>query len=65
MDQPHSNHLYTLNTESFYIEVNPLDKKSYLAVAEVAALGALTIARIDTNAAVVSRKNEVAQEEAF
>ncbi len=65
LDQPHSNHLYTLNTESFCIEVDPLDKKSYRATAEVAALGALTIARIDTNGAVVSRKNEVEQEEAF
>lgn len=65
LDQPHSNHLYTLNTESFCIEVDPLDKKSYRAVAEVAALGALTIARIDTNGAVVSRKNEVEQDEAF
>jgi AraC family transcriptional regulator, positive regulator of tynA and feaB len=65
LDQPHTNHLYTLNTESFCIEVDPLDKKSYRATAEVAALGALTIARIDTNGAVVSRKNEVAQEEEF
>ena len=65
LDQPHSNHLYTLNTESFCIEVDPLDEKSYRATAEVAALGALTIARIDTNGAVVSRKNEVEQEEAF
>jgi AraC-like DNA-binding protein len=65
LDQAHTNHLYTLNTESFCIEVDPLDKKSYRATAEVAALGALTIARIDTNGAVVSRKNEVEQEEAF
>jgi AraC-like DNA-binding protein len=65
LDQPHTNHLYTLNTESFCIEVDPLDKKSYRATAEVAALGALTIARIDTNGAVVSRKNEAEPEEAF
>lgn len=64
-DLPHTNHLYTLNTESFSIEVDPIDSKTYRASAETAALGALTIARIDTRAAVVSRKNEEEQEPAF
>jgi AraC-like DNA-binding protein len=64
-DQAHTNHLYTLNTESFCIEVDPIDKKNYRANAEVAALGALTMALIDTNGAVVSRKNETEQDEAF
>lgn len=55
---PHTNHLYTLNTESFSIEVEPNDRARYQAHAETAALGALTLARILTNGAVVSRKNE-------
>jgi AraC-like DNA-binding protein len=58
-ESPHRNHLYTLNTEAFCIEVDPIDRKIYQATAETAALGALTITRIETNAAVVSRKNEV------
>jgi AraC family transcriptional activator of tynA and feaB len=57
-DLPHTNHLYTLNTESFSIEVEPTDRARYEAHAETAALGALTLARIVTNGAVVSRKNE-------
>ncbi|MES2604997.1 MAG: helix-turn-helix domain-containing protein [Pseudomonadota bacterium] len=57
-DLPHTNHLYTLNTESFCIEVDPVDRKSYRAGAETAALGALTLACITTTGAVVSRKNE-------
>ncbi len=56
---PHANHLYTLNTEAFCIDVDPIDRCAYRAVAEVAVLGALTIARINSNAAVVTRKNEV------
>ena len=56
---PHANHLYTLNTEAFSIDVDPIDQEAYRAVAEVAALGSLTVARIDSNAAVVTRKNEV------
>lgn len=57
-DPPHTNQLYTLNTESFCIEVEPADRQHYRARAETAALGALTLARIITNGAVVSRKNE-------
>lgn len=64
-EQPHTNHLYTLNTESFCIEVDPIDRKTYRATAETAALGALTVARIDTKAAVVTRKNEAETEPAF
>ena len=56
---PHANHLYTLNTEAFCIDVDPIDRCVYRAVAEVAALGSLTIARVDSNAAVVTRKNDV------
>jgi len=61
----HTNHLYTLNTESFCIEVDPIDRKTYQATAETAALGALTVARIDTKAAVVTRKHEAASDPAF
>jgi AraC family transcriptional activator of tynA and feaB len=57
-DQQHTNHLYTLNTELFSVEVEPADRSRYRAHAETAALGALTLARITTNGAVVSRKNE-------
>ena len=57
-DPPHTNQLYTLNTESFSVEVEPVDRKHYRAEAETAALGALTLARITSNGAVVSRKNE-------
>ena len=55
---PHANHLYTLNTDAFSIDVDPIDKQTYQAVAEVAALGPLTVARVDSNAAVVARKTE-------
>ncbi len=55
---PHANHLYTLDTDVFSIEVDPISRQDYRAIAEVAALGPLTIARVDTNAAVVTRKNE-------
>ena len=44
---PHTNHLYTLNTESFSIEVEPNDRERYQAHAETAALGALTLWRTD------------------
>lgn len=57
-DPPHTSQHYTLNTESFSVEVEPVDRKHYRAHAETAALGALTLARIDSNGAVVSRKNE-------
>src|SRR5690606_22840749 len=55
---PHANHLYTLDTESFCIDVDPIDRKRYRATAEVAALGPLTVSRIESNAAIVTRKNE-------
>lgn len=55
---PHTSQLYTLNTESFSIEVDPVDRKHYRAHAEIAALGALTLSLVVTNGAVVSRKPE-------
>lgn len=64
-DQPHTNHLYTLNTELFSVEVEPADRSRYRAHAETAALGALTLARVTTNGAVVSRKNEQFQDPNF
>jgi len=57
-DQPHTFTLYTLNTELFSVDVDPLDMATYHAEAEVAALGSLTLARIDSTGAIVSRKNE-------
>lgn len=55
---PRANHLYTLDTESFSIDVDPIDRKRYRATAEVAALGPLTVARVESNAAIVTRKGE-------
>lgn len=57
-DQPHTFTLYTLNTELFSVDVDPLDMATYHAEAEVASLGSLTLARIDSTGAIVSRKNE-------
>jgi AraC-like DNA-binding protein len=64
-DQPHTNHLYTLNTELFSVAVEPADRSTYRAQAETAALGALTLARVSSNGAVVSRKNEEFQDPNF
>src|SRR5688572_6072187 len=55
---PHANHLYTLDTDAFSIDVDPIDQQSYRAIAEVASLGALTVAKVESNAAVVTRKTE-------
>lgn len=63
-DQPQRNHLYTLDTESFCIEVDPIDRKRYQANAEIALLGALTLARVHSTASVVTRKNEFAPDPA-
>jgi AraC-like DNA-binding protein len=57
---PHANHLYTLDTDAFSIDVDPIDQHTYQAIAEVAALGPLTVGRIESNAAVVTRKAEKA-----
>ena len=54
-----------LNTETFCIEADPVDCKSYRASAETATLGALALARIHTTGAVVSRKNEEFLDPAF
>jgi AraC-like DNA-binding protein len=59
---PHANHLYTLTTENFCIDVDPIDQQAYRAVAEVAPMGPLSIARIDSNGAVVTRKSESSQD---
>lgn len=55
---PHANHLYTLDTESFSIDVDPIDRKHYRAIAEVASLGPLTVSRVESNAAIVTRKGD-------
>jgi AraC family transcriptional regulator, positive regulator of tynA and feaB len=55
---PHANHLYTLDTDAFSIDVDPIDQQSYRAIAEVASLGPLTVAKVESNAAVVTRKTE-------
>jgi AraC family transcriptional regulator, positive regulator of tynA and feaB len=61
----HNRHLYALSTESFSIEVDPIDRESFQAMAEVASFGALTVARVDSGAAVVKRHNEVEPDPAF
>ena len=52
---PHASHLYTLDTDAFSVDVDPIDQPTYQAMAEVAAFGPLTIARVETNASVVTR----------
>ncbi len=59
---PHANHLYSLSTDSFHIEVDPIDQLAYRAMAEVVAMGPLTIAKVKSNGAVVTRKSESAEE---
>lgn len=60
---PHANHLYSLNTESFSVDVDPIDQNAYRAMAELVAMGPLTIARVTSNGAVVKRKSETPQEQ--
>ncbi|MFZ9584435.1 MAG: helix-turn-helix domain-containing protein [Pseudohongiellaceae bacterium] len=55
---PQSNHRYKLDNEVFSVEIEPADQKHYQASHEIAVLGALTLARVSTNGAVISRKNE-------
>jgi AraC-like DNA-binding protein len=50
--------IYTLNTEFFSVDVDPLDLETYHAEAEVVGLGSLTLARINSTGAIVSRKSE-------
>ncbi|MDR0779844.1 MAG: helix-turn-helix domain-containing protein [Pseudomonadales bacterium] len=50
--------IYSLNTEFFSVDVDPLDLQTYHAEAEVVGFGSLTLARINSTGAVVSRKNE-------
>jgi|GEM_PF-956635 len=57
-DQSPSCNIYTLNTEFFTVDVDPLDLETYHAEAEVVGLGSLTLARINSTGAIVSRKNE-------
>jgi AraC family transcriptional regulator, positive regulator of tynA and feaB len=52
---PHSTHLYTVDTDAFTVDVDPIDQPSYRAMAEVAAFGPLTIAKVETTASVVTR----------
>ena len=58
LEAPQSSQPYSLDTETFCIEADPVDQKSYRASAETAVLGALTLARVHTMGAVVSRKHE-------
>jgi AraC-like DNA-binding protein len=57
-DQPPSGNIYSLNTEFFSVDVDPLDLETYHAEAEVVGLGSLTLARINSTGAIVSRKSE-------
>lgn len=53
---------YTLDTDSFSIEVDPIERTSYRGLAETAAFGALALARVDTSAAIVRRNSDAAAE---
>jgi AraC-like DNA-binding protein len=57
-DQAPTGNIYSLNTEFFSVDVDPLDLETYHAEAEVVGLGSLTLARINSTGAIVSRKNE-------
>jgi len=57
-ETPHTSKLYSLHTELFSVDIDPLDKATYHAHAEVASLGSLTIGRINSTGAIVARKNE-------
>jgi AraC family transcriptional activator of tynA and feaB len=59
------NQPYTLDTDSFSIEVDPIERTSYQGVAETASFGALTLARVDTSAAVVRRNPDTETEPDF
>src|SRR5688500_4938744 len=54
---PRANHQYALNSDVFSVDVDPL-QPPYCATAEVAALGPITVARVEANASVVTRKPE-------
>lgn len=53
---------YTLDTDSFSIEVDPIERQSYRGLAETSSFGALALARVDTSAAVVRRNSDAAVE---
>jgi AraC-like DNA-binding protein len=56
---------YSLDTDLFSVEVEPTNRQHYRADAETAALGALNLALVTTNGAVVSRKHEMCTDENF
>jgi len=57
-ETPHTSALYSLNTELFSVDIDPLDQSTYRAHADVVSLGSLTIGRINSSGAIVARKNE-------
>ncbi|MDR2212971.1 MAG: helix-turn-helix domain-containing protein [Pseudomonadales bacterium] len=57
-DHLHARDILSLNTEFFSVEVDPLDLTTYHAEGEVLGLGPLTLARIDSTGAIVSRRQE-------
>lgn len=59
------NQPYKLDTDSFSIEVDPIERTSYQGVAETASFGALALARVDTSAAVVRRNSDAGAEPDF
>lgn len=50
--------LYTLKNDMFSVRVEPLGQATYRGEHEIATLGPLSIARISTTGAIVSRKHE-------
>jgi AraC family transcriptional regulator, positive regulator of tynA and feaB len=53
---------YSLTTECFSIDIQPLTKNKHKGIAHVAQLGGLSISRIETTAAVVTRKKDTPDE---
>lgn len=64
-EQQTNKHLYTLDTEAFSVEANPIQREGYQASAEIAVLGALTLARVHSTSAVVHRRDETCSDPAF
>lgn len=50
---------YCIATDAFAVEVDPIERGSYRATAEIGTFGALTVARVDSTAAVVKRNGDV------
>lgn len=58
VDKTHNNRVFARNNDSFYVEVDPLDKNNYSVSAENINVGSLIAVLIQSKAAVVTRQGE-------